>query len=125
MPNPQFIPPSSASHDPSLIEWFSKLTPEQRLAELESRVDFFWSLRADDDAKLSRDSGSTQSTPVGNGNRYEDLVSRTSEVALAAGTLRVLDLKELIRQKKALDRPKDRAVAELLEQVLRNNEGNR
>lgn len=38
------------------------------------------------------------------------------------GALRVLDLEELIRQKKALDRPKDRAVAGLLEEVLRNRE---
>ena len=57
---------------------------------------------------------------IGDGKRYEDLISVASEVAVAAGKLRVLDLEELIRQKKALDRPKDRAVAELLEQVLHN-----
>lgn len=57
---------------------------------------------------------------IGDGRRYEDLITATSEVALTAGTLRVLDLEELIRQKKALDRPKDRAVADLLEQVLRS-----
>lgn len=57
---------------------------------------------------------------IGDGRRYEDLIAATSEVALASGTLRVLDLEELIRQKKALDRPKDRAVADLLEQVFRS-----
>ena len=31
-----------------------------RLAELESRIAFFWSLRADDDAQLSRNPGSSQ-----------------------------------------------------------------
>lgn len=61
---------------------------------------------------------------VADGQRYEDLVSATSEVGVAAGAVRVLELEELIRQKKALNRPKDRAVAELLEQVLRTrNEG--
>jgi len=44
---------------------------------------------------------------------------------MTMGRLRVLDLDELIRQKEMLGRPKDRAVAELLEEVLRNcNEQN-
>ena len=34
---------SSAGHDRSLLEWFATLTPEQRLAELESRIGFFLS----------------------------------------------------------------------------------
>ena len=41
---------------------------------------------------------------------------------MTVGTLRVLDLEELIRQKKALGRPKDRAVVELLEEVRRSIE---
>ena len=57
---------------------------------------------------------------IGNGRRYEDLISVSSEIGMTVGTLRVLDLEELIRQKKILDRPKDRAVADLLEEALRS-----
>lgn len=60
---------------------------------------------------------------IGDGQRYEQLVPASSEVDMAVGVLRVLDLEELIRQKKALGRPKDRAVADLLEEVLRRREG--
>ncbi len=56
---------------------------------------------------------------IGDGKRFEDLVSASSEIGMTVGRLRVLDLAELIRQKKILGRPKDRAVAELLEEVLR------
>jgi hypothetical protein len=35
MQDPRNIAASSASHDGSLIDWFSTLSPEQRLAELE------------------------------------------------------------------------------------------
>lgn len=52
-----------SGHDPSLIRWFSSLSPDERLAELESRVAFLHSLRSGDDTKLSRDPGSTQRTP--------------------------------------------------------------
>ena len=57
---------------------------------------------------------------IGSGRRYEDLISVSSEIGMTVGTLRVLDLEELIRQKKILDRPKDRAVADLLEEALRS-----
>ncbi len=57
---------------------------------------------------------------IGNGRRYEDLISVSSEIGMTVGTLRVLDLEELIRQKKILGRPKDRAVADLLEEALRS-----
>jgi hypothetical protein len=57
---------------------------------------------------------------VGNDRRYEDLISVSSEIGMTVGTLRVLDLEELIRQKKILSRPKDRAVADLLEEALRS-----
>ena len=56
---------------------------------------------------------------IGDGNRYEDLVSHSEKVPMTIGTFRVLDLDELIRQKKSSDRPKDRAMLELLEEVLR------
>jgi hypothetical protein len=54
---------AAALHDKSLVEWFAMLTPEQRLAELESRVAFFWSLRHDYDAEFSRNTGSSQQAP--------------------------------------------------------------
>ena len=40
---------------------------------------------------------------------------------MTVGKFRVLDLEELIRQKKTTDRPKDRAVIELLEEALRHH----
>jgi hypothetical protein len=55
---------------------------------------------------------------IGDKDRYEDLVHLSSEVDMTIGTFRVPDLEELIRQKKATDRPKDRAVIELLEEAL-------
>ena len=58
---------------------------------------------------------------IGDKDRYEDLVQLSSEVDMTIGTFRVLDMEELIRQKRATDRPKDRAVIELLEEALRHN----
>ena len=55
---------------------------------------------------------------IGDEDRYEDLLDRSSDVAMTVGTFRVLDLDELIRQKKKSDRPKDRAMLELLEAAL-------
>jgi hypothetical protein len=43
---------------------------------------------------------------IGDGQRFEDLVSASSEIGMTVGRLRVLDLAELIRQKKILGRPK-------------------
>ena len=57
---------------------------------------------------------------IGDKDRYEDLLHLSSEVAMTIGRFRVLDLEELIRQKKTTDRPKDRAVIELLEEALRH-----
>jgi len=51
---------SSAGHDRSLLEWFATLTPEQRLAELESRIGFFLSLRPQNESQLSRDTRASQ-----------------------------------------------------------------
>ena len=59
---------------------------------------------------------------IGDKERYEDLLHVSSEYAMTIGTLRVLDLEELIRQKKSTDRAKDRAVLELLEEVLHRRE---
>ena len=55
---------------------------------------------------------------IGDKNRYEDLIDRSSEVEMTVGTFRVLDLEELVRQKKDSDRAKDRVMLELLEEVL-------
>jgi hypothetical protein len=41
--------------DESLIDWFLSLTPTERLAELESRLDFFQSVRPDGNAELPAD----------------------------------------------------------------------
>lgn len=54
---------------------------------------------------------------IGDQERYENLIDRSSEVSIASGSIQVLHLEELIRQKKVTDRPKDRAVVELLEEV--------
>jgi hypothetical protein len=43
---------SDLIHDDSLIDWFLSLTPAERLAELESRLAFFNSVRRDGDIKL-------------------------------------------------------------------------
>lgn len=56
---------------------------------------------------------------IGDSERYEDLIAVSSEVEMTIGRFRVLDLEELVRQKQATDRPKDRAVLEILEEVLR------
>lgn len=61
---------------------------------------------------------------IGDRKRYEELISSSSEIGLAAGKTRVLDLEELIRQKEAVSRPKDRAVLDLLKEVLRRRRGN-
>jgi hypothetical protein len=56
---------------------------------------------------------------IGNEDRYEDLLDRSSEITMTFGTFRVLNLEELVRQKKMSDRTKDRASLDLLEEVLR------
>jgi len=56
---------------------------------------------------------------IGEQIRYEDLIEAAPEVEMSIGKFRVLGLEELIRQKRATDRPKDRAVLELLEEVWR------
>ena len=53
-----------------------------------------------------------------NNQRYDDLIGASSEIQTSMGSLRLLNLKELIEQKKRLDRTKDRAAIDLLETVL-------
>lgn len=55
---------------------------------------------------------------IGDNQRYDDLVDASSEIQTSMGSLRLLNLEELIEQKKRMDRPKDRAAVELLEAVL-------
>ena len=55
---------------------------------------------------------------IGDQERYEDLIGASSKVSIGSGSIQVLNLDEVIRQKKATDRPKDRAVIELLDEVL-------
>jgi hypothetical protein len=47
---------SDAVHDETLIDWFLSLEPLERLAELESRLEFFNAVRGNGDAKLPTDS---------------------------------------------------------------------
>jgi hypothetical protein len=56
---------------------------------------------------------------IGESDRYEDLIAVSSEIAMTIGKFRVLDFEELVRQKQATGRPKDRAVLEILEEILR------
>jgi hypothetical protein len=42
-----------AVHDETLIDWFLALEPIERLAELESRLEFFNAARSDGDTELS------------------------------------------------------------------------
>jgi hypothetical protein len=46
---------SEAIHDETLIDWFLALEPIERLAELESRLEFFNAARGDGNSKLPPD----------------------------------------------------------------------
>ena len=52
------------------------------------------------------------------GKRYEDMTRRSSRIPVGDLTIQVLGLEALLDEKRALGRPKDRAVAELLEALL-------
>lgn len=56
---------------------------------------------------------------IGDSERYEDLLANTVEVSMAGDRFLVLDLEELVRQKRVMGRAKDRAVLDILEEVLR------
>lgn len=60
---------------------------------------------------------------IGETQRYEDLLSDSSEIRMNVGSLRVLDLEALIAEKKRMGRLKDKAAVELLEEVLRHRLG--
>jgi len=60
MHDPRKIAASGAGNDGSLIDWFSTLSPEQRLAELDSKMCFFHLLRLTDETELSRDSRTSE-----------------------------------------------------------------
>jgi hypothetical protein len=47
---------SEATHDETLIDWFLALEPIERLAELESRLEFFNAASGDGNAELPPDS---------------------------------------------------------------------
>jgi hypothetical protein len=51
--------PSVAEHDESLLDWFLSLTPAERLAELDSRVEFFMLERRNGDPELPSNSRGT------------------------------------------------------------------
>ena len=55
---------------------------------------------------------------VGDQERYDDLLDRSSEVVMSVGRFLVLDLEELVRQERRSSRAKDRAMLELLEEAL-------
>ncbi len=58
------------------------------------------------------------------GEGFEELISHTGSVDLGAGrAVRILDLPDLIRLKKALGHDRDRAVLPILERTLRERSG--
>ena len=52
------------------------------------------------------------------GKRYEDMTEQASMLSVGGLAVRVLGLKALLDEKRALGRPKDRAVAEMLSELL-------
>jgi predicted nucleotidyltransferase len=56
---------------------------------------------------------------IGDGLRYEDLISSVTEFTISSGRLQVIDLESLIAEKRRMGRPKDQAMLELLEAVLK------
>ncbi|QOC23115.1 hypothetical protein IC757_02850 [Wenzhouxiangella sp. AB-CW3] len=57
---------------------------------------------------------------IGENQCYEDLVDTSTELQMSVGSLRVLDLDELIAEKKRMGRSRDHAAVELLEAVRRH-----
>lgn len=52
------------------------------------------------------------------GKRYEDMIDDTSTISIGAITINVLGLKALLDEKRTLGRPKDKAVAEILAELI-------
>ncbi len=55
---------------------------------------------------------------IGDNKTYEDLAAAIKPITVGDLTVPVFELRELIRQKRELGRPKDRAVIDVLEAVL-------
>lgn len=60
---------------------------------------------------------------ISQGKRYEDVEDKAPTLVVGELAVRVLGLEALIEEKRALDRPKDRAVADLLAAVLKRSQG--
>ena len=58
---------------------------------------------------------------IAEGKRYEDVEDQAPTLLVGELAVRVLGLEALIEEKRALGRPKDRAVAELLTAVLKRS----
>jgi len=56
------------------------------------------------------------------GKRYEDVMDRASTLVVGELAVPVLGLKALLDEKRALGRPKDRAMAEMLEELLQREQ---
>lgn len=59
------------------------------------------------------------------GKRYEDMTDSASMLSLGDFEVHVLGLSALLEEKRALDRPKDRAIVELLEALLERERSDR
>lgn len=57
---------------------------------------------------------------VGDKQRYGDIQDKVTQITAGGVSLQVIELEELIEQKRALGRPKDQAVLSVLEAVLRH-----
>jgi len=62
---------------------------------------------------------------IGDGLRYEDLISSATEFTISSGRLQVIDLGSLIAEKRRMGRPKDQAMLDLLVAVLEQNQSKR
>ena len=62
---------------------------------------------------------------IGDGDTYEKLQHSAEEIATDAGSFQVLSLDELVRQKEAIDRVKDRATLEILRELMKRRDERR
>jgi predicted nucleotidyltransferase len=56
---------------------------------------------------------------IGDQEKYEDLQDKIRHISVGDQSVQVLELEELVNQKKAMGRPKDQAALRILESVLR------
>lgn len=59
---------------------------------------------------------------IGNNKKYEDFEDKIAQITVGELSVQVLKLEELIKQKKALGRPKDQAMLTVLNSVLHRKE---